>query len=309
MGIQIDGTNDIISAVDGSLSISGNANLNLSQNLNVSGVATATILNVGTGGTVITTTSGGNIGIGTTNSSARLSVDSKSNNLMFDLNSTNTNGGYIRFSSSGVPYGDVGTAYQCVVGGGSSDFAINARPSNSLIFGTSNTERARIDSSGRLLVGTSSATANGGVLQVSNGITFPATQSACSDANTLDDYEEGTWTPTFSSASATFSYSYQSGRYTKIGNTVHLYAYIQASASGTLTNAISISSLPFTPNAGVTAYNAISLDSNSGANHIAGYVNPAASISIDSAPGTSATPSFLGMTSSRWVMLGGSYQT
>jgi len=27
------------------------------------------------------------------------------------------------------------------------------------------------------------------------GITFPATQSASTDANTLDDYEEGTWTP------------------------------------------------------------------------------------------------------------------
>jgi hypothetical protein len=27
------------------------------------------------------------------------------------------------------------------------------------------------------------------------GITFPAAQSASSDANTLDDYEEGTWTP------------------------------------------------------------------------------------------------------------------
>jgi hypothetical protein len=28
-----------------------------------------------------------------------------------------------------------------------------------------------------------------------NGITFPATQVASADANTLDDYEEGTWTP------------------------------------------------------------------------------------------------------------------
>ena len=31
------------------------------------------------------------------------------------------------------------------------------------------------------------------------GITFPATQSASTDANTLDDYEEGTWTPTVNS--------------------------------------------------------------------------------------------------------------
>ena len=33
-------------------------------------------------------------------------------------------------------------------------------------------------------------------------ITFPATQSASSDANTLDDYEEGNWTPRNSSATA-----------------------------------------------------------------------------------------------------------
>ncbi len=38
-------------------------------------------------------------------------------------------------------------------------------------------------------VGAATASASG------SGITFPATQSASSDANTLDDYEEGDWTP------------------------------------------------------------------------------------------------------------------
>jgi hypothetical protein len=49
------------------------------------------------------------------------------------------------------------------------------------------------------------------------GITFPATQSASSDANTLDDYEEGTWTP---SIGGTATYGDQIGRYTKIGRLV-----------------------------------------------------------------------------------------
>lgn len=31
-------------------------------------------------------------------------------------------------------------------------------------------------------------------------IVFPATQNASSNANTLDDYEEGTWTPTVGSS-------------------------------------------------------------------------------------------------------------
>ena len=48
-----------------------------------------------------------------------------------------------------------------------------------------------------------------------SGITFPATQSASTDANTLDDYEEGTWTPVIGGTS--FS---GVGRYTKIGRLV-----------------------------------------------------------------------------------------
>ena len=37
------------------------------------------------------------------------------------------------------------------------------------------------------------------------GITFPATQSASSDANTLDDYEEGTWNPTYTNLGTAIS--------------------------------------------------------------------------------------------------------
>jgi hypothetical protein len=48
------------------------------------------------------------------------------------------------------------------------------------------------------------------------GISFPATQSASSDANTLDDYEEGTWTPTGNG----ITYSTADGSYTKIGRVV-----------------------------------------------------------------------------------------
>jgi hypothetical protein len=51
------------------------------------------------------------------------------------------------------------------------------------------------------------------------GITFPASVSASSDANTLDDYEEGTWTPT---AWGTGSISSASGRYIKIGKQVYI---------------------------------------------------------------------------------------
>ena len=60
------------------------------------------------------------------------------------------------------------------------------------------------------------------------GITFPATQSASSGANTLDDYEEGTWTPSlYTTGAGTFTYSAQTGgTYVKIGRLMYLSGVI-----------------------------------------------------------------------------------
>jgi hypothetical protein len=52
-----------------------------------------------------------------------------------------------------------------------------------------------------------------------SGITFPASQAASTDANTLDDYEEGTWTPTDGSG-AGLSFTSVTATYTKIGRFV-----------------------------------------------------------------------------------------
>ena len=60
------------------------------------------------------------------------------------------------------------------------------------------------------------------------GITFPATQSSSSNVNTLDDYEEGTFTPTVtgSTTSGTVSYGVISGTYTKVGRLVTFTMYV-----------------------------------------------------------------------------------
>jgi hypothetical protein len=55
-----------------------------------------------------------------------------------------------------------------------------------------------------------------------SGITFPATQSASSDANTLDDYEEGTWTPVITAQTGSLTAYTSSGIYTKVGRTVYI---------------------------------------------------------------------------------------
>ena len=106
--------------------------------------------------------------------------------------------------------------------------------------------RARITQSGNLLVGTTTENASGGVIQVSNGITFPATQSASSDANTLDDYEEGTWTPVVSSSSGTLTSYTSSGGYTKIGRSVTVSFIAEIVTTGTASGTMRIDSFPFT---------------------------------------------------------------
>ena len=77
------------------------------------------------------------------------------------------------------------------------------------------------------------------------GITFPATQSASTDANTLDDYEEGTWTPSFFPVSGSATYTSQIGNYVKIGRQVTVTFYVGVNVSSLLT-AQYLAGLPFT---------------------------------------------------------------
>jgi len=78
------------------------------------------------------------------------------------------------------------------------------------------------------------------------GITFPATQSASTDVNTLDDYEEGTFSPTVSSGITSPSYTVNSGRYVKVGTLVFINFYFQFNSVQTLNGSqFIVSSLPF----------------------------------------------------------------
>jgi hypothetical protein len=102
-------------------------------------------------------------------------------------------------------------------------------------------ESLRINGVGTVILKGGSTSATG------VGIAFPATQSASSDANTLDDYEEGTWTPTFSfsGGSTGVTYSTQSGVYTKVGGLVNAYCYLILTSKGSSTGYVQIGGLPF----------------------------------------------------------------
>ena len=64
------------------------------------------------------------------------------------------------------------------------------------------------------------------------GINFPATQVASADANTLDDYEEGTWTPSLAGVANLNAISTVSARYTKVGNVVMCQGTFTATTAG-----------------------------------------------------------------------------
>jgi hypothetical protein len=128
------------------------------------------------------------------------------------------------------------------------------------------------------------------------GITFPATQSASSDANTLDDYEEGTWTPTitFNFASTGITYTTQLGRYVKIGRQVTIWVYFLLASKGSDTGPARVMGLPFTNSAGNDAEGASFIPNYWGmASSVTpgGYVQAGQSyfILINTAPATSVS--------------------
>jgi len=85
------------------------------------------------------------------------------------------------------------------------------------------------------------------VYLVTGQLRFPATQQASADANTLDDYEEGTYTPvvTGSTSGGPFTFGTQSGYYTKIGREVKVSMFMSHNSTVTFAGAYKIS-LPFT---------------------------------------------------------------
>lgn len=96
--------------------------------------------------------------------------------------------------------------------------------------------------------GTGSITA--GTISQANSIAFSATQVASADPNTLDDYEEVSYTPILKAVNGTdptsVSYSIQQGHYTKIGRLVYVYGFIQFSTYTVGTGTVMAISLPFT---------------------------------------------------------------
>ena len=122
--------------------------------------------------------------------------------------------------------------------------------SQPMVFQTNNTEAMRINSGGAMLLGTITAgSASAGDLVVNGGVFLGGTATA----NELDDYEEGTFTPTFlgSTTNPTQTYDTRNGIYVKIGKMVHCQIQIYLNNGGITSGSGTayLGGLPFTASA------------------------------------------------------------
>jgi hypothetical protein len=156
----------------------------------------------------------GNVGIGTSSPLATLSIKGTTNELDIET------------SATGVTLESIDRADSTK----QSDMSFYARYGNHIFHNGAYTEVMRID--------------NTGIVSIPNGISFgDAGGSGTSTSNTLDEYEEGTWTPTSTYGSLTAS----SATYTRIGRQVTV-AVVGLGLTDLTTNAaVEITGLPFTP--------------------------------------------------------------
>lgn len=142
--------------------------------------------------------------------------------------------------------------------------ALASQAAGDVLYGTSASQLGRVAgaATGAALIsgGTGSAPAWSRVPPL-DGVKFPFSPVDAADGNTLDDYEEGSWTPVVGGSGGTSGQTYaangQTGRYIKIGRLLVAIFEITFTAKGTITGNVELQGLPF------SAENVTNLDSPS----------------------------------------------
>lgn len=218
--------------VTGALTANGNVIL---------GDASTDTLNVGNGGLV--KDASGNVGIGTASPSTWAT-----NLVVYNNQLTVTGGQYDGSFSDAIFFAGnaESTTYRHKISSSISSSTTNSQLKISVASGSSTFVDALT------MNGTGAVALSGATKTVSGvGIVFPATQSASSNANTLDDYEEGTWTPAQGSGLTVVGAYSSSGSYTKIGRIVCIKGSLLGATSVACTsNGQLCTGLPFTPASG-----------------------------------------------------------
>ena len=173
------------------------------------------------------------------------------NTLIFNAVSATTGYQYFNMqNTSGRLYMGIegSTAAQLTIGNTAYSTTFGSVNATDLFLATNQTARLKIDGSTGAAT-FSSGISVGGATATTGGIQFPATAVAIADANNLDDYEEGTWTPGLSAGtSGTISVNTGNSKasYTKIGRAVTLQAYILVSSVSSPVGRLSVTGFPFT---------------------------------------------------------------
>jgi hypothetical protein len=106
----------------------------------------------------------------------------------------------------------------------------------------------------------------------SNSVVFgDAGGSGTSTSNTLDDYEEGTWTPVITDGTNNATSDIAVGSYTKVGNHVHVQGRIAVSSLGSVSGIVSLGGLPFNSKATSNNFGVMSIGRAVGLSISAGY--------------------------------------
>ena len=101
---------------------------------------------------------------------------------------------------------------------------------------------------GQIIAGSNTLLTTSGLIYANAGIAFPATQVSSADANTLDDYEEGTFTPTAASQTGSITSYTSAGIYVKVGKLVFIQGYITTTTAGTAAGVLTLGGFPFSFN-------------------------------------------------------------
>jgi hypothetical protein len=196
------------------------------------GVVQATISSTGLAVTgTLSATGTTTVGVGGTGATDGIAV--------LNGSSASNQGAYINFQKNSVDKIYIGTGSS--IAGGTLDSLCLSALAGSVTTYANGTKVSDIDKDKSLAL-------QGAVSQTGTGITFPATQNASADANTLDDYEEGTWTPSLvcgTSGTITLSSPTNTGLYTRVGRQVTVIVLASVSSVSSPVGTLNINGFPF----------------------------------------------------------------
>jgi len=178
-----------------------------------------------------------NVGFGTSDAtgSGILKVISAGTQTAFSIGQSNSKR-FTGFSANDLKvYGD--------------DYFITTVDAFPISIGTNNISRITIANDGGISATGAITASNFRISTAGNGIDFSANSNAAGmTSELLNDYEEGTWTPSFGGTGGQSGQVYvtQDGTYTKVGRLVTFQGNIALSTKGTITGFVKINGLPFT---------------------------------------------------------------